>query len=179
MPDLRMPDLSGRTLMAIVVVMAGIVAMLVALLSSASSPTSDNPRQSGKQSAIEPVVPIDPEDAGQRPDTKEKRIDPKDPFATGFGKSARREVTIRVTGNGTVYVATFYRDKEEPSRRRVSGAYSTTRTFKGKFPMASVVARLPGNIPGAASRATCAITIDGVEVASQTTKDGDLAICVG
>ena len=179
MPDLRMPDLSGRTVMAMVVVMVGIVAMLVALLSSSSSPTSDNPRQSSNRSAVEPVAPIDPEDVEQRPATKEKKVDPTDPFAISFGKSARRDVTVRVNSNGLVYMSESYRNDKKGSQRVVNGSYSATHTFKSRYPMASVVLQIPGS-PGTASRATCTITIDGVEVVKQTTtKPGDLTLCIG
>ena len=182
MPDLRMPDFSGRTLMAMVVVAAGVLAMLVALLSGSSSPNSDNPGQSSNRGgAVEPVPPIDPEDLEQVPAKEDDALDPGDPFAISFGKSARREVTIRVTGNGLVNIATSYRDRKKPKPRSINGSFSETRTFKGKYPMASVVVQLPANgIPGAASRATCTITIDGIKVASQTTKKaGYLTICVG
>jgi hypothetical protein len=186
MPDLRMPDLSGRTLMAIVAVMTGVVAMLVALLSSSSSPTSDNPRQSSNRSkAIEPVAPIDPEDV-EPPAKTDKPVNPTDPFAISFGKSARRDVTVRVTSNGLVNMSESYRNKKKPSQRVVNGSYSATRTFKSRYPMASVVLQIPGSpktsvrLPGTASRATCTITIDGVQVAKQTTtKPGGLVFCIG
>ena len=181
MPDLRMPDLSGRTLMAIVVVMAGIVAMLVALLSSSSSPTSDNPRQSSNRSkAIEPVAPINPEDVEPRPASTGKPVNPTDPFAISFGKSARRDVTVRVTGNGFVNMSESYRNDKKGSQRVVNGSYSATRTFKSRYPMATVAVQIPAQLPGSASRATCTIAIDGIEVAKQTIdRPGYLVFCVG
>ncbi|MGH3474520.1 MAG: hypothetical protein ACRDOT_06355 [Aeromicrobium sp.] len=173
--------------MAIVIVGAGVVAMLVALLSSSGSPTSDNPRQSGNRSkAIEPVAPIDPEDIDQVPAAKDKPVDPADPFAISFGKSARRDVTVRVTSNGLVNMSESYRNEKKPSKRVVNGSYTETRTFKSRYPMASVILQIPGSpktsvrLPGTASRATCTITIDGVEVAKQTTtKPGGLVFCIG
>jgi hypothetical protein len=185
MPDLRMPDVTSRTLMASVVVTAGIVAMLVALLSSSSSPNSENPRQSSNR-AIEPVEPIDPEDVEQAPAPAEKTADPADPFAISFGKSARRDVTVRVTSNGLVNMSLSYRNAKKPKSRVVNGSFSETRTFKGRYPMASVVLQIPGSpktsvrLPGTATTATCTLTIDGEQITKQTTtKPGGLVFCIG
>jgi len=170
--------------MAAVVVMAGIVAMLVALLSSSSSPNSDNPRQSSNR-AIEPVEPIDPGDVEQAPKV-EKTANPTDPFAISFGRSARRNVTVRVTSNGLVNMSVSYRNAKKPKSRVVNGSFSETRTFKGRYPMASVVLQIPGSpktsyrLPGTATTATCTVTIDGVQVAKRTTtKPGLLEFCIG
>jgi len=178
MPDLRMPDVNRWTILAAVLVVTGIVIIVVSLISGSS--TGDNPRLSSKPSAVEPLEPIDPGDVEQRPDTKDKTIDPTDPFAISFGKAARREVTLRVTGNGSVNVAVSYRDDKQESKRVINGAYSTTRVFKGKFPMGMVAIQIPGKLPGSASRASCTIEIDGVEVSTRSTKEaGALVYCIG
>ena len=187
MPDVRMPDVSRPTLMASVVVMAGVVAILVALLSSSSSPNSDDPRQSsGRSRAIEPVPPINPEDVEQAPAQAEKGPDPADPFGISFGRSARRDVVVRVTSNGLVNMSLSYRNKKKPSQRVVNGSFSDRRTFKGRYPMASLVLQIPGSpktrlrLPGTATSATCSITIDGVLIAKRTTtKPGLLEFCIG
>jgi hypothetical protein len=187
MPDLRMPDFTRRTLMATVVVLAGVVAILVALLSSSSSPNADNPRQSSNRgSAVEPVPPINPEDVDPEPAATASPVNPTDPFAVSFGKSARRDVRVQVNANGAVNMSLSYRDKKKPIRRVVNGSFSETRTFKSRYPMASLVLQIPGSpktsirLPGTATRATCRITIDGIEVAKQTTtKPGGLVFCIG
>lgn len=173
--------------MATVVVMAGVVAILVALLSSSSSPNADNPRQSSnRDNAVEPVPPINPEDVDPAPAATDKPVNPTDPFAISFGKSARRTVIVRVNANGLVNMSESYRDRKKPKQRVVNGSYSATRTFKSRYPVASVVLQIPGSpktdirLPGTASRATCTITIDGVQVAKQTTtKPGGLTFCIG
>ncbi|MGH3474766.1 MAG: hypothetical protein ACRDOT_07635, partial [Aeromicrobium sp.] len=156
--------------MASVVVTAGVVAMLVALFSSSSSPNSDNPRQSSNR-AVEPVAPIDPQDPDANPPAKDvgKALDLTNPFASSFGKAGRREVTVRITSNGAVNVGIYYRDKKR-STRQVTGAYSVTRTVEGRYPLAAVALQLPGNLPGTASRATCTIIIDGIKVTTRTAK---------
>ena len=186
MPDLRMRDVTGWTLLAAVLVTTGIVIIVVSLLSSSSSPNSDNPAQRNNQSAVEPVPPINPEDVDPQPAATDKPVNPTDPFAISFGKSARREVTVRVNADGLVNMSESYRDRKKPSQRVVNGSYSNTRTFKSRYPMASIVLQIPGSpktkarLPGAATRATCSITIDGVQVAKQTTtKPGGLTFCIG
>ena len=186
MPDLRMPDFTRRTLMATVVVMVGIVAILVAALSSSSSPNANSPGQRSNQGAVEPVPPINPEDLDPQPAATESPVNPTDPFAVSFGKSARRDVTVKVNANGAVNMSLSYRDKKKPTKRVVNGAFSETRTFKSRYPMASLVLQIPGSpktsvrLPGTATRATCVISIDGVQVAKQTTtKPGGLVFCIG
>jgi hypothetical protein len=175
-----MPDVNRWTILAMVLVAAGVVIIVVALLNGSSSSTSDDPRLSSKPSGVEPVEPINPEDVDKRPDTKVKKVDPTDPFAISFGKSARREVTLRVRGNGSVNVAVSYRDDKQSSKRVINRAYSTTRVFKGRYPMGMVAIQIPGNLPGSASRASCTIEIDGVEVSKRsTTEAGALVYCIG
>ena len=175
MPDLRMRHLSRRTLMATVVVLAGIAVMLVALLSSVGPLNRDEPRPSSTSTVIEPVAPIDPDADIQelRKPKEQKTVDPNGPFAESFGKSIRRNVTIHVSGDGSMGVSVAYRDGKEGDKRVVTGEFTTSRTFKGRYPMAAVTVQLPENSFGGATRATCAITIDGVEVTKQTTTRPD------
>jgi hypothetical protein len=165
--------------MASVIVMAGILAMLVALLSGSSAPNSDNPAQS-RRKAVEPVAPLNPHDAAvKKSGPSAKPADPADPFAVSFGKSGLRKVTIRIVGNGLVNFSVSYRDHKGDSKRQVSGTYSRTRTIRGRYPLVSLAIQIPGGIPGSASRATCTITIDGVEVDEKTTsKAGYLMFCI-
>ena len=178
MPDLRRPDLSRTDLAMIVVVVAGIVAMLVGLLSSSSEPNSANPAQNSNRD-VEPVAPIDPQDAAAKPGSSGAPLNPTDPFAISFGKSDRRKVTFRVTGNGSVNLSVSYRDHQKTASRVVNGSYSKTRTIRGRYPMVSLVIQVPPGIPGAATRATCEITIDGIQVDKKvTTKPGYLMFCI-
>ena len=180
MPDLRMGRLSRRTVIPLVVIITGIAVVAVALFGGSGSPgTSPTAESSG--GAIKPVAPIDPDDQ----DATDPREGPTpnnldDPFfPTAFGASDRRKVTVRVAGDGYVNVGLYYRDRKKPQLMVVS-AHSATRTFKGRFPMAAIAIQLPGNLPGSASRATCTIVIDGVEVDTETTKKpGELVYCTG
>lgn len=178
MPDLRMRGLSRRTVIALVVMSAGVAVTAVALMGgSGSSDGAD--KTPDRSSAIEPVEPIDPndKDAGE-PDGDDKEIDFGDPFATSFGASGRRKVTVRVSGDGYVYVWVYYRDRKKPQSMVVT-AHSATRTLKGRFPMAAIAIQIPRNVPGGASRATCTIVIDGLEVASlSASKPGASKTCI-
>jgi hypothetical protein len=140
--------------MALVVVMAGIVAMLVALLSGSSSPNSENPTQSSNRKAVEPVAPIDPQDAAaKKPGATGEPLDLSDPFAISFGKSGLRKVTIRIVGNGAVNFSVSYRDHKGDAKRQVTGEYSKTRTIRGRYPLVSIAVQIPAKLPGGASRA--------------------------
>lgn len=180
MLDLRLSRLSRRTVIALVAILTGIAIIAGALFggsgSSDPSPTQDRP-----SGAIEPLEPIDPDDPGAvGPKGEPTPLNLNDPFfPTAFGASNRREVTVRVSGNGYVNVGLYYRDRKKP-RLMVVRAHSATRTFKGRFPMAAIAIQLPGNLPGSASRATCTIVIDGVEVDTETTtKPAELRYCTG
>ena len=166
--------------MALVVVLAGIVAMLVALLSGSSDSNSDNPAQSSNRKDIEPVAPIDPQDATvKKPSVTDEPLDPRDPFAVSFGKSGLRKVTFRVTGNGAVNFSVSYRDHKGDDKRQITGSYSKTRKVRGRYPLVAVAVQLPPKLPGGASRASCSVTIDGVEIDKKTTtKAGYLLFCV-
>jgi len=183
MPDPRKSGLSKPTLVALVIVVAGALAITVALLSGSSSPNSGNPGQNRAGRAVEPVDPINPNDTDAQQPTADlpKALDVTDPFAASFGESSRRKVTVRVTGNGAVNVGIYFRDKKQDSQRVVNGSFSQTRTFKGRFPMATIAIQVYGEqLPGSATTATCTIVIDGVEVAKQSTKQaGALSYCIG
>ena len=180
MPDLRMSRLSRRTVIPVVVIIVGIAVIAVALIGGSGSPGT-GPTVDGSGSAIKPVDPIDPDDkdaTGPREGPTPTNLD--DPFfPTAFGASDRRKVTVRVSGDGYVNVGLYYRDRKKP-QLMVVRAHSATRTFKGRFPMAAIAMQLPANLPGSASRATCTIVIDGVEVDTGTTnKPGELVYCTG
>lgn len=180
MPDLRMNRLSRRTVIPLVVIITGIAVVVVALFGGSGSPDTKSTEKSS-DSAIKPVEPIDPNDpdaTGPREGPTPTNMD--DPFfPTAFGASNRRTVTVQVSGDGYVNVGLYYRDRKKPQLMVVQ-SHSATRTFKGRFPMAAIAIQLPGNLPGSASRATCTIVIDGVEVDTETTtKPGELRYCTG
>ena len=166
MPDLRMRGLPRRTTIALAVMFTGL-AIVVAALSS--GPVSSEPaRKAQERSTI--IKPLDPIDRSKdRRGTK--AIDPSDPFAASFGTSGRREVTVKVSSDGVVAATLYYRDRKKPQVIAVSTTHSATRTVKGRFPLAAVSIQIPGNLPGQASRATCTIIIDGVEVAHESTSE--------
>ncbi len=177
MPDLRMPGLSRRTLVSLVAVMAGSVAMLVALLSGSSSPTSGS-AASSKDKSIEPVAPLNPEDKGR--DNDGDTTLPVDPFGGSFGASGRRKVTVSVSANGYAGFRVYYRDRKEPRSLVANPTFTETRTVDGRFPFAAVVMQVPGYYPGAASRVTCKIVIDGTEVSKESaTKPWTVNTCLG
>jgi hypothetical protein len=178
MPDLRMRGLSRRTVIALVVMIAGVAVIAVALLGGSGSSDGAAKGQS-RSSAIEPVEPIDPDDKDARDRREEETIDLADPFASSYGASGRRKVTVRVSGDGYVNVAVHYRDRKKPQQMAVS-THSATRTFTSRFPMAAIAIQIPGNLPGGASRATCTIVIDGIEVDTKSTKKpGAITACIG
>ena len=161
--------------MALVVVMAGIVAMLVALLSGSSSPNSS--AASSKDKAIEPLAPINPEDEDKTIENDETV--PIDPLGGSFGTSGRRKVTVSVSADGYVGIQVYYRDRKKPQTLTV-GNFKETRTVRGRFPLAAVVMQVPGDFHGAASRATCRIVIDGTEVSQESaTKPWQVKACQG
>ena len=179
MPDLRMSRLSMRTVIPFVVIIVGIAVIAVALIGGSGSPGARSTNESS--GAIKPVEPIDPDDrdaSGPRDEPTPLSMD--DPFfPTAFGAKERRTVTVRVSGNGYVNVGLYYRDRKKPQLMVVRG-HSATRTFKSRFPMAAIAIQLPPNLPGGASRGTCTIVIDGVEVDTETTnKPGELVYCTG
>lgn len=175
MPDLRKP--SRRTLMASVIVMAGVLAMLVALLSGSSAPNSENPGQNRENRAIEPVAPLDPNDENPGTSNSTDTLDPRgDPFAASFGEEAKHKVVVRVTANGPGGVLVRYNDGKKEVKTTFSRTYSLTRTFTSRFPTVGVVAQI---VPPA-STGTCTVIVDGERVARDTTnKPWGYMICGG
>ena len=177
---MKMPAMSRRTAIAITAMAVGIAVIAVALLSgSGSSDTSSTEESAG--SAIKPVDPIDPDDQDATgPEDEPTPTSLGDSFfPTAFGAKERRKVTVSFSGNGYVNVGVYYRDRKKPQLMAVR-SHSATRTFKSRFPMAAIAIQIPGNLPGSASRATCTIVIDGVEVDKKTTTEpGALVYCTG
>lgn len=175
MPDLRVPDLSRRQIIALVVVVAGLVAIGLALFGGSGSGGPKNGTQ-GNQ-AIDPVSPLDPrnEDAGG-PDSKNNPLsDLTDPFATSFGGNFRHKITVRVSSATILRYAVRFRDGHEEDRV-VSGGTTISRTIKGGFPLVQVGVRNAHD----SSRASCSVSIDGVKVSSNTThKRLGIVICSG
>ncbi|MGI9085522.1 MAG: hypothetical protein ACR2FE_09565 [Aeromicrobium sp.] len=190
MRDLRMPVLPRWAVVVLVVVIALIVTFTLNALKESGSldetaASSDGTTGSpSRDQVIDPLAPIDPDDKGsgelgKLKDGREKTVDLSDPFATGFGTSGRRKVTVRVSADGVANVGVSYRDGKR-TQRAVIRTYTATRTVKGRFPMAALAIQLPGNLPGSANRATCTIVVDGVEVARKsTTEPGAVTVCVG
>ena len=172
------PDLSSRTFIALVAIVAGVVVIAMALPGgSGSSKETATASSTGK--AIEPVKPLDPDDKDAGKPKKDDVDDLTDPFARSFGASGRRQVTISVSGNGYVNIGVYYRDRKKP-RLLAAPTFTETRKVKGRFPLAAVVLQIQGNLQGAASRATCTIVVDGTEVSQETTtKPWALKICTG
>ena len=150
--------------MALVVVTAGIVAMLVALLSGSSSP-NDGSAASKKDKAIQPVPPINPNDKNAGSADNIDPLDQKDdPFAASFGKEAKHKVVVRVSANGPGGVSVRYNDGRSV-KELFRGSYSATRTFRSRFPTVGVIAQI---IPPASS-GTCTVIVDGQRVSRDTT----------
>ncbi|MFZ0142537.1 MAG: hypothetical protein WAL70_15765 [Aeromicrobium sp.] len=157
----------------------GVLAMLVALLSGSSDSNSDNPAQASNRKDIEPVAPIDPQDATVQKPSVDEPLDLGDPFAVSFGKSGLRKVNFTITGNGAVNFSVSYRDHKGDDKRQINGSYSKTRKVRGRYPLIALAVQLPPKLPGGATRATCTVTIDGVEVDKKsTTKAGYLLFCI-
>ena len=151
--------------MALVVVMAGILAMLVALLSGSSAPNNGTPGQNRETRAIEPVAPIDPNDENPGTSNSTDPLDDRDdPFAASFGEKAKHKVVVRVTANGPGGVLVRYNDGKDV-KTVFPRTYSATRTFKSRFPTVGVVAQI---IPPA-STGTCTVIVDGERVSRATT----------
>ena len=167
---MKTPDLSRRTIMAFVAVVAGVVVIATAFMSE-SGPSEASSRAPSPGKAIKPVEPLDPDDRTADNPRKEDLDDSTDPFAASFGSRDRRKLTISVSGNGYVSFKLYYRDRKKP-RTVVSSNFTETRNIEGRFPLAAVVMQvLPSNVPGWATRATCTITIDGTEVSQESTNE--------
>jgi hypothetical protein len=166
------PDLSRRTIIAVVAIVAGVLVIVMALL-GASGSSDETATASSPGDAIKPVEPLNPDDKDAGKSKKggsTDRFDPSafDPFAGSFGASGRRKVTVSVSGNGYVSIAVYYRDRKKP-RVLHAPTFTETRKITGRFPLAAVVIQIPSFLgESAASRATCRIVIDGVEVSQES-----------
>ena len=178
---MQMPAVS-RNLVAVAVIVTGLVATGIAYFGDPGS--SGEPLSSvsnDRPAAIDPVAPVDPENPGPslNEDYSQSPDDPTNPFATGIGGNFEHKVTIRVSANGVVQVGVYYRDGKQQEQVGVDSRFSTTRSFKGSYPLSMVTVTIPRKYPGRASRATCAIAIDGHKVDSDTTrKPSSTARCV-
>ncbi|HSI27149.1 MAG TPA: hypothetical protein VK948_07035 [Aeromicrobium sp.] len=95
-------------------------------------------------------------------------------FANEYGARGTHEVTVSVSGGRVGYDAQW-RDGKQKARGTTTGTWSRTRTLKGGFPLAQVT------IQGIASaRASCTITVDGIEKSSEAiTKAWGVTWCIG
>ena len=178
MPELRVPELSRRQAIALVVVVAGVVAIGLALFAGSGSdgatPDSSRPQ------AIDPVEPIDPDDAdADDPQELKDTLNPlsplADPFATSYGGNFTHKVTVRVSADSALRFGVRFRDGYETDKI-VQGGATITRTVKGGYPLAQVGMRTAPN----STRGSCSITIDGVKVSSYSTnKRLGVVVCTG
>jgi hypothetical protein len=171
---MRLPDLSRRTIFAVVAVIAGVVAITLALLSDTESNGAAGPDRTQN---INPVAPLDPDDADAK---NAKKTDPLkdlgDPFATGFGGKVRHKVTVRFTANGPATAGIQYRDRKTQQKKTFTGSYSVSRTFKSRFPTVQAAMQ----IYPPATTGTCTVIIDGAQVSSRTTnKRFGVVVCGG
>lgn len=176
---MQRPELTRRTVFAVMVIVAGLAVVAVALLRDSGSSTV-TATASGSGEAIKPVKPLDQDykDAGKPKENVDVK-DVADPFAESYGASGRRKVTVNVFADGYVAIGLYYRDRKKP-RVLATRTLSETRRVTGRFPLTAVVMQIPGSRQGVASRATCTITIDGTEVSRvSTSKPWALESCLG
>jgi hypothetical protein len=179
MPELRVPELTRRQAIALVVVVAGVVAIGLAMFAGSGSDGA-TPDSSRNNEAIDPVEPIDPDDAdADDPKDLKDSINPlsplADPFATSFGGNFKHKVTVRVSADSALRYGVRFRDGYETDKI-VQGGATITRTVKGGFPLAQVGMRTAPN----STRGSCSISIDGVEVSGHTThKSLGVVVCTG
>lgn len=186
LPDLRLPVLPRWAVMAVVVVIAlGVTLTLNALKEAGSfdgTAASSSERAASdaeRGSVIDPVEPLDPDDADARSAGSEPLPDRTNLFGTSYGASGPRKVTVRVTANGFVNIGVYYRDREDPELMVAQG-FSATRTVKGRSPRAAIVMQLRADLPGSATRATCTIFVDDIEVTrTSTSEPGLIKSCIG
>lgn len=161
----------------LVLVIAGLTAIALALFagSVAGAGSASNASGQNRNGAIDPVAPLDPRDKNA-PKLKDDPLAGRgDPFASSFGATGPRKVTVRVSASGTVLVAIRYRDGRK-SGQIARGTFTETRTVKGGSPHAAVGIQIAGD----ANRGTCTILIDGVKVTSSTIrKPWGVTFCTG
>lgn len=178
MPELRVPELSRRQAIALVVAVAGLVAIGLALFAGSGSDGATP--ESNNNQAIDPVEPIDPDDAdADDPKDLKDAINPlsplADPFATSYGGNFPHKVTVRVSADSALRYGVRFRDGYETDKI-VQGGATITRTITGGFPLAQVGMRTAPN----SRRGSCSISIDGVEVSGHTTnKSLGVVVCTG
>ena len=117
MPELRVPDLSRKQVIALVVVLAGLVGITLALLSGSGSSDGATGSAGNKDTnlAIDPVEPIDPNDAdADNPADLVKTANPlsplADPFASSYGGDFKHKVTVRVSADSALRYGVRFRD---------------------------------------------------------------------
>jgi hypothetical protein len=159
---MQMPDLSRRQVIALVVVVAGLVAMALGLWGgSGSNGPSNGPSHTNR--AIKPISPLDPSD--QHPT---KRKDPlkgaPGAFDYGFGIVTNHKVVAKIITSGTVNAGVRYRDKKGGFKKLVSGTLSTSRTVRGQLPIVQIAFQVLTK----GGRGTCEIFIDGVKIDSKS-----------
>jgi hypothetical protein len=160
---MHVPDLSRRQIIALMAVVAGIVAVILALLGGSSSDGTGADRTQN----VNPVAPLDPDDADARDVEKDDPLDDLgDPFASSFGANVRHKVTVRFTANGPATAGVRYRDRKKWQKKTFTGSHSVARTFKTRFPTVQAAMQ----IYPPASSGSCTVTIDGAKVSSYTTK---------
>jgi hypothetical protein len=170
---MHVPDLSRRQIVAWVAVVAGIVAVILALLGGSSSDGGGVDRTQN----VNPVAPLDPDDADAKEAKKDDPLDDLgDPFANSFGAKVRHKVTVRFTANGPATAGVRYRDGKSAQKRTFTGSYTVTRTFKSRFPTVQAAMQ----IYPPASSGSCTVTIDGSQVSSYATnKRFGVVVCGG
>ncbi len=181
MPDLRVPDLSRRQMIAVGAAVAGIVVILLALFAGSETDGPDESDGSnGQAKSINPVEPINPDDPDARtPEDLKEGANPltrlADPFATSYGGNFRHKVTVRVSADSALRYAIRFRDGYEADKI-VAGGATITRTVRGGFPLVQVGMRTAPN----SKRGSCSVTIDGVQVSGNSTnKSLGVVVCTG
>lgn len=178
MPDRRTRTRTRWLVVGLMVMAAGITIIVVVLLSRSSATDASDAAERSRP--VEPVAPINPADKNTQNlgnlGSAERYINPADPFASSYGGNFKHTVSVRISANGPVNLRVRYRDGKDVSTVAVGGGYSDTRTFKGGLPLVAVAIQI---IPSA-TRGTCSVEVDGVEVAKNVgTKPGFLTYCVG
>jgi hypothetical protein len=176
MAKLRVPHLDRWATVGLVLVIAGLTAIILGLLANTSNNGAAPPTS---HKAIDPINPLD--EQGKAKDFGKSLENLSDPFATGFGANVKHKVTVRVSANGPGGLAVRFRHGKR-TITGFSGSYSVTRTFKSRFPTAQVAFQ----IFKGSSRGTCTITVDGVVVDRNSTTNlygigepNTVTICVG
>lgn len=179
---MHMPVVS-RNVVAIAMIVTGLVATGTAYVGDPGSSGEPRSRASNdRPTVIDPVAPVDREqrEMSSSEEGSGSTESTQNPFVTSIGGNFEHTVKVRVSTNGGVRISVYYRDGKSTEQLASNTDYSTTRTFKGGYPLSMVVVEIPRKVPGRATRATCSITVDGHKVDSDTTtKPRSGARCVG